>query len=112
MEFDVDGFHERRYAAIENKELVGVASLANVGKTVVTVLQLCVASNRRGEGRGTTMLTWIEDDAIGAGASAVSAIVEENGPLGFYALAGYAPAHCENGKVVMTKRLNGGTNAK
>ena len=47
----------------------------------------------------------VEGLILASGSRAVSAIVTDQGPIGFYAALGYEPMHHERGQTIVAKRL-------
>lgn len=104
LTFDLDGYRETRFAAMRGAQWVGTIHAKHNVETV-TLFQLFVIEEERGKGVGRVIVEEAEVWAKSTGAQAVSAIVESRGPVGFWYQLGYKPAHAENGKVIVSKRL-------
>lgn len=105
MRVELDGRSELLLVALDEGKAVGTAAVANYGKVVGTLYKVFVAREARGRGVGTAMVRRAEAEMKAAGAVALSAIVEREGPVGFWSALGYRPVHVENGRVVVSRAL-------
>jgi GNAT superfamily N-acetyltransferase len=105
MLFDLSGKRELRLSAIENGRLIGVASVANFGRSAGTIFQLFVRPDVRGKGVGTALVRVACQQAKDAGAGAMSAIVEPGGPMGFWGGLGFKAAHVDGPNLLVVKQL-------
>lgn len=96
---------ESRISVVDGSEMIATASLRGIGKPAVTIYQLYVVNRARGKGLGSEIVKHAEDIALAHGAFAMSAVVEPNGPLGFWDELGYEVVHSENGNLLVSKRL-------
>ena len=102
---DLDGKRELRVAAFDGHELMATASVACWGRAAVTIYQLFVTKDHRRKGVGRAMVDHVLQEAYGYCAEAVSAIVEDGGPIDFWKAMGFKVAHSEDAKVLVSRRL-------
>lgn len=109
-DFNVDGHTELRIAAIslsgESMRLVGTASVRSPNEVTATIYQLHIVNGWRGKGIGSDMVKTACQCVMDSGAKAISAIVEENGPVGFWAHLGFVPVHIEGRQMIVSKPLS------
>ncbi len=105
MDFTLEGREEIRVAAVSDDEMIGMASVVGVGKEVETIYQLFVVPTWRRRGSGKAIVNHIEMGALNRGAAAVSAVVLNDGPLGWWISLGYQVVHIEPDRFLVSKRL-------
>lgn len=105
MPFELDGHKQLRLVAVWDNKLVGVATIMNPGKIASTICQVFVSDEWRGQGIGTALVNQACAEMRSLGSKALSAIVTEHGPMGFWASLGFFPVHCEQDSVLVSKQL-------
>jgi GNAT superfamily N-acetyltransferase len=107
MPMDLEGREELRLSIVLDDAMIGVASVVGVGKSVATIYQLFVVPEHRRKGMGMALVERVESEAKAWGATAVSAIVLEDGPVAWWRARGYDAVHAQMGQLIVSRRLKG-----
>lgn len=107
FDFLLDGHIEKRLIALspDREAVIGTVNVQGLGRAAATVFQLFVVPEWRQRGVGRKLMETVEGLILASGSRAVSAIVMDQGPIGFYAALGYEPMHHERGQTIVAKRL-------
>jgi ribosomal protein S18 acetylase RimI-like enzyme len=107
--FALDGHEELRLTAVASAgpvlELVGTANVLNPGQWAATIYQLHVVNGWRGRGVGAAMVEKACSECMALESRAISAVVEQDGPLKFWQHLGFEVVHIEGKRMIVSKRL-------
>lgn len=106
MPFEMDGRTELRLMALDAAgQMVGTASVLNVGRRAATVYQLFVVESARRRGVGSRLLEECVKRAAAGGSQNVSVLVRDGGPVTWYVKRGFEPVHHEGEQTLMALRV-------
>lgn len=108
--FALDGHDELRLAAVaetgDTLQLIGTANVRSPDQVAATIYQLHVVNGWRGRGVGRAIVEKACKESKELGAVAMSAVVEEGGPVAFWSHMGFSPVHVDGKQMLVSCPLS------